>query len=254
MQAMKIRNISGGIILSLILGLSLCAQSRPELIKSIDHITTKDQLSEWLNYYYVHPRPDLVVSAMQFMSTQGKLQEANAKTPYCVFLANVFAANAAKVETWFGELRSGPEDQKSALALVLWMTDTKGSQSLLKSLSKEGSPTFQEYVTELAADDHRPDFLHDEINSPGFLDALWVSFLVSGDERYVKRVISALPLINDSDTGRMLIGGAAKWSLASNAFQHPKVMQICEAQLKELPDQQRAALAEVIQSAREQKK
>lgn len=251
---MRVRPILTAVVLLLVLGSGLCAQSRPELIKSIDRITTNDQLSEWLNYYYVHPRPDLVVSAMQFMSTQGKLREANAKTPFCVFLANVFAANTAKVETWFGELRSGPEDQKSALALVLWMTDTKGSEGLLKSLSREGSPAFQKYVNELAADDHRPDLLHDEINSPGFLDALWVSFLASGDERYVKRVISALPLINDSDIWRMLIGGAAKWSLASNAFQHPKVMQICEAQLKELPDQQRAALAEVIQSAREQKK
>jgi hypothetical protein len=251
---MNIRRTVSGLILSLVLGLNLCAQSRPELIRSIDKISTKEQLSEWLTYYYLHPRPDLVVSATQFMSAQGGLRKASATTPYCVFLANVFAANTAKVEAWFGELRSGPEDQKSALALVLWMTGTSGSQGLLRSLSREGSPTFQKYVNELAADDHRPDFLHDEINSPGFLDALWANFFASGDERYVKRVISALPLLNDSDTGRMLIGGAAKWSLASNAFQHPRVMQICEAQLKELPDQQRAALAQVIQSAKEQKK
>jgi len=252
---MNIRHILSGLVFPLVLGLSLCAQSRPELIKSIDRVTTEDQLSEWLMYYYLHPRPDLVVSATQFMSTQGALQKANVEMPFCVFLANVFAANAAKVETWFGELRTGAENQKSALALVLWMAGTSGSQDLLKSLSREGPAGFQKYVNELVADDHRPDFLHDEIKDPGFLDALWASFFASGDERYVKRIISALPLVQEkSDIERMLIGGAARWSLASNAYQHPKVMQICEAQLKELPAEQRAALAEVVQSAREQQK
>jgi len=248
---MKILHILGCAIFSLMLTLSLCAQSRPELISSIDRITTKDQLSEWLTYYYLHPRPDLVVSAIQFMSAQGELRKGNAQTPFCVFLANVFTANAAKIDTWFGELRSGPEDQQSALALVLWMTGTDSSQILLKSLRKEGSASFQKYVNELVANDHRPNFLHDEISSPGFLDALWANFFASGDERYVKRVIAALPLFNDSDASQMLIGGAARWSLASNAFQHPKVMQICEAQLKDLPIDQRPALAEVIKTAQE---
>ena len=103
---MNIRHIFSGLILLLVLGLNVCAQSRPELIKSIDRITTGDQLSEWLMYYYLHPRPDLVVSATQFMSAQGELREGHAATPFCVFLANVFAANTAKVEKWYEELRS----------------------------------------------------------------------------------------------------------------------------------------------------
>lgn len=252
---MKIRPILSAVIFLLVSGLGLRAQSRPELIKSIDRITTEDQLGEWLTYYYLHPRPDLVVSATQLMSRQGRLQETSVETPFCIFLSHVFATNEGQVGTWSAELRTGPEDQKKALALVLWMAGTSSSQDLLKSLSSQGSLIFQNYVKELLADNRRPDFLHDEISNPGFLDALWVSFFASGDERYVKRVINALQLLKtQGDTGKILIGGAAKWSLASNAFQHPKVMQICEAELKELPNEQRAALAEVIQSARDQKK
>jgi len=252
---MKIRHILGGVVVPLVLGLSLCAQSRPELIKSIDRITTEDQLNEWLTYYYLHPRPDLVVSAVQFMSKQGHLQEAHAQTPFCVFLAQVFSANAGELDTWFGQLRNGTEDQKSALALTLWMVGSGSSKALLKSLSGDGSGGFQNYVGELLADDHPPDLLHDDIGNAGCLDALWASFFASGDERYVKRIIGALPLMNvHGDTGTMLIGGAARWSLASNAFQHPKGMQICEADMKELPKDQQPALAAVIQSAKEQKK
>jgi hypothetical protein len=172
-----------------------------------------------------------------------------------VFLAQVSAANTGELETWFGQLRNGTEDQKSALALTLWMVGSSGSKALLKSLSSDGSGGFQNYVRELLADDHPPDLLHDDIDNAGFLDALWASFFASGDERYVKRIISALQLVNvHGDTGKMLIGGAARWSLASNAFQHPKVMQICEAEMKELPKEQQPALAEVVQSAKEPKR
>lgn len=251
---MNLRRLLSAIIVSLLFAYGLRAQSRPEIIKGIDKIATRDQLNEWLTHYYLRPRPELVVSAVQFMSKE-HLLEGNAQTPFCVFLAQMFAANTSRMESWFGQLRNGPEDQKSALALALWWVGSSDSKAYLKSLSKQGSDGFQNYVHELLADDHPPDLLHDEISDPGLLDALWASFFASGDERYVKRIISALPLINSSgDTGKMLIGGAARWSLASNAFQHPKVMQICEAELKELPEEQRPALAEVIQSARERKK
>jgi len=252
---MKIPSVVGALVLVLVSSLSVIAQSRPGLIKSIDRIATEDQLNEWLTYYYLHPRPDLVVSAVQYMSGQGLLLKPNASTPFCIFLANVFAANPAKVETWFEELRTGKEDQRSALALTLWRANTSGSESLLKALSKEGSAPFQQYVNELLADNHHPDLLHNEIDKPGRLDALWAGFFATGDERYVKRIIGALPLFQEKDdVGQMLIGGAAKWSLASNAYQHPKVMQICEAQLKELPPDQQAVLAEVIKTARERQK
>jgi hypothetical protein len=249
---MNLRRILRVVIVPLLLAFSLYAQSRPEVIRGIDKITTEDQLSEWLTYYYLHPKPQLVVSAVQFMSTQGHLQEGHAQTPFCVFLAQVFAANTSEIDTWFGQLRKGTEDEKSALALVLWMVETGDNKDMLTSLGKDGSAGFQNYVHDLLADHRPPDLIHDEIRNAGFLDALWASFFASGDERYVKRIISALPLVQEKgDVQRMLIGGAARWSLASNAYQHPKVMEICEAQLKELPADQRAALAEVIKTARE---
>jgi hypothetical protein len=252
---MKIRSILSAVIFLLAIGLELSAQSRPDVIKGIDKISTEAQLSEWVTYYYLHPRPDLVVSAVKFMSKQGHLQDAHAENTFCVFLARVFAANPADIGTWFNKLREGPEDQESALALVLWMVGSSDTNSLLKSLSGAGSDGFKNYVHELLADNHRPDYLHDEISSPEFLDALWVSFFATGDDRYVKRIISALPLLNaEGDTEKILIGGAARWSLSSNASQHPKVMEICEAQLKVIPEEQRPALAEVIQSAQERKK
>jgi hypothetical protein len=188
------------------------------------------------------------------MSKHGQFSEAEAQSPVCVFLAQVFAANAGKVESWFGQLNGGTEDQKSSLALVLWMVGSSGSYARLRSLGQVGSGGFQNYVRGLLADDHRPDFLHDAIKNAGFLDDLWASFFASGDERYVKRIIGALQLANvHGDTGKLLIGGAAKWSLTSNAFQHPKVMQICEAELNQLPEDQRITLTQVIQSAREHK-
>src|SRR5271166_2779772 len=143
---MSIRHNLSAVIVPIVLAFGSCAQSRPEVIKGIDKIGTEDQLSEWLTYYYLHPRPDLVVSATQFMSAQGLLLKPNTSTPFCTFLANVFAANPARVETWFEELRIGKEDQRSALAFTLWSANTTGSQGMLKVLSREGSASFQKYV------------------------------------------------------------------------------------------------------------
>ena len=104
-------------------------------------------------------------------------------------------------------------------------------------------------------DEHPPDFLKDTISSPSFLDALWGSFFATGDDRYVQRLISALPMLDTKgDVARMLIGGAAQWSLTSNAVQHPKVMEICEKELKTLPDDQKPTLEKIIESAREKRK
>src|ERR1019366_1352485 len=122
------------------------------------------------------------------------------------------------------------------------------------TVAKGGGPGFQEKVRVFSAK-QPPNLLKDEITSPQFLDALWASFFATGDERYVWRLISALPMVDTKgDVSKMLIGGAAQWSLTSNAIQHGRVMEICEAQLNTLPDDQKPALKKVIDSAREKRK
>jgi hypothetical protein len=48
---------------------------------------------------------------------------------------------------------------------------------------------------------------------------------------------------------RRLIGASARWSLTSNAVQHPKVLAICRSQLPQQPREVAAVLADVIKEA-----
>jgi hypothetical protein len=218
-------------------------------------VTTDEQLHEWLTYYYLHPRPDLTISAIHLMSKKGWLSKADSQSPLAAFLAQVFANNSDKTKAWLIELQSSTEDQKIMAALALWMAHTSNSVSLLESVATKGSPSYQDYVKKLLGDDRPPDFLKDTISSAGFLDALWGSFFATGDERYVQRLISALPMLDTKgDVTKMLIGGAAQWSLTSNAIQHPRVMEICETELNTLPNDQKPALRKIIESSREKRK
>lgn len=240
---------------TLVLISNCIGESNPTVIASAAEVTTEKQLDEWLMYYYLHPRPDLTVSAIHLMSKKGWLSKASSQSPVSSFLAQVFVSNSDKTKSWLTELRASSDDQKTMAALSVWMAHTSNSVSLLESAGATGSPLYQDYVRRLLMDDHPPDFLKDTISSAGFLDALWGSFFATGDERYVQRLISALPLLDTKgDVARMLIGGAAQWSLTSNAVQHPKVMEICEKELKTLPDDQKPTLEKIIESAREKRK
>ena len=250
----QLRNSMACAVFALALVSNCLGQSNPTVIASAADVTTEEQLHEWLTYYYLHPRPDLTLSAIHLMSKKGWLSKANPQSPLAAFLAQVFASNSDKTNAWLTELQASTEDQKIMAALALWMAHTSNSVPLLESMANKGSPTYQDYVRRLLGDDHPPDFLKDTISSAGFLDALWGSFLATGDERYVQRLISALPMLDTKgDVTKMLIGGAAQWSLTSNAIQHPRVMEICETELKKLPDDQKGALEKVIKNAREKK-
>ena len=95
-----------------------------------------------------------------------------------------------------------------------------------------------------------------EITSPAQLDALWVMFMVTGKVEPIRRLVGelrkrdgAMPLAEVKKLGRKptpeemkkimlaLIGGAADWSLASNAKQHKLVAYYLETMLirKEYP-------------------
>jgi|SRR5208282_113733 hypothetical protein len=222
----------------------------PVVFATPSTIDTREQLNEWMMHYYQHPQPDITVSAIEFMSREGTLSKAAAQPPIAAFLAQVFAQNPEKVQGWQTRLSAGGEDESRMMALAFWIS---GNEPLLKAMAGGPSASVAEYAKKLLSD-RAPDLLKDEITNAGFLDMLWGSFFATGDEQYVLRIISAVPLAKtEGDVTKMLIGGAARWSLTSNAVQHPKVMEICEAELKRLPDDQKPALQEVIKTAREKK-
>ena len=86
---------------------------------------------------------------------------------------------------------------------------------------------------------------------PGGLDDLWAAFFATGDTKYVKEIIEVLPWSEvRGDVNRLLTGGAARWSLASNAYQHGRVLALCQEVVSTFRGPTRRILEEIISQAR----
>jgi hypothetical protein len=108
-------------------------------------------------------------------------------------------------------------------------------------------------------------FVNVPVDHPLVLDALWGTFMATGEAAPVECIIAVLPWVWQLDSRntpqdaqgnrqldfRFLIGGAAEWSLSSNARQHPKVLAICEAVMGKTGDDKLAdALTRIVTSAK----
>jgi hypothetical protein len=86
---------------------------------------------------------------------------------------------------------------------------------------------------------------------PGTLDDSWASFFATGDAKYVRAIIEVLPWSEvRGDVNRLLTGGAARWSLASNAYQHGCVLAISEEAFATAAEPTKRILKEIVDQAK----
>jgi hypothetical protein len=71
----------------------------------------------------------------------------------------------------------------------------------------------------------------------------WGAFLASGDERCIVNVLTAL---GSDEPG---LATSARFALAQNAAAHPRVLDICRAQLDKQPESVRAELKAALNHA-----
>jgi hypothetical protein len=188
-------------------------------------ITCSDDLVQWMTYYYLHPQPDLLVPALLYADTSGLVDKGQA--PLTAFVSRIFANNPQRISGWTEQLKALSNHSKPMLWTALWWSNTaEGKQSLEGLVNTLDGTQATEVHSQMG---HAPEPLESmDIKTPEVLDELWGAFSATGDEKYVDRLISVLPWQNNAgDYMRMSIGAAARWSLTSNAQQHPAVMKAC---------------------------
>ena len=239
-------------------------QSHSERLQALTEISTVDDLGEWLTFYYQQPRPDLLFSALEFMSEQDLLEAGSVQMPVRAFLARVFVANPERIADWQEAVLRASIPVQAIFAVALWESGSAYSEEYLPGFVERGAPGSRDYVLGLIADNEHPDLLVDPITGPGQLDELWGSFFATGDAAYVERLISALQFLGSKPsvlqkllsklrmqpvTLRYALGRLAAWSLTSNAMQHPRVLEICEAKLSSFSGTHATALETIIADA-----
>ena len=169
--------------------------------------------------------------------------------PFIGFVAGVISRNPSKAESLAEQLTSLPEADQPVVILGIWYSTYPEAKPLLERLT-QSMPKHKEMIDHLLANG-RPSLMELPLEQgPWVLDALWGNFMATGDDAPVARIITALPCINvRGDVPRLLVGGAARWSLISNAIQHKPVMAACRKALTSQPKEVADVLREVIAEA-----
>lgn len=192
------------------------------------------EMQQWMTYYYLDPQPQHAVAylkplneALKASKGRSLADEAN-RGGLRSFYAKVFAQSDAAVRELEAVLATQPEDIRAFA---------------LEALRRCGTPECLRVAGATAA-------APDAGANTEQLDDVWASFMATGDERYVEAVASVLPLLKvRGDPALLVVGGAAQWSLASNAYQHSRVLDICRRIAATAEPETAAILREIVTSA-----
>lgn len=205
--------------------------------------------ARWFTYYYMNPEPDLVAEAILAASSHGSMKNGAKSPVFFGFLAGVLSKNPTMAKSISDKLLSLPENDQPALILGIWYSTHPDAKALLKEIATS-APHHHDMINHLLTGG-RLDLIDIPLEQGAWvLDALWGNFMATGDEAPVIRIISALPWINiRGDVSRLMVGGAARWSLISNAIQHPLVLELCHRNMETQPQEIKEVLRQVVAEA-----
>lgn len=192
----------------------------------------------WLENYYVNPQPERLPQAVQSLSRSGFLDK---NIPLSIgFLSTVFAKNPTRVDAWLLELNNLPMNHQRLIASALWQAGHPLGSEMLTVLSQYS--VVRQDITRLAASPSR-SLDETPVLSPQSMNLQWGAFLASGNQNHV------IAILDGMGSDRPTLDAAARVSLAQNAATHPRVMEICRAQLDRQPEAVRAEVRAALNQA-----
>jgi hypothetical protein len=226
-----------GVILSFVVSLGLCADL---------NFKSDNEFGEWMTFYYQNPSPERVPTALVYFCNSA-MYKSNATMPMAAFFSALFRKDSALMQKTFDEVSlNGIESAKIMFINILSLTNNAESKILLgKAQSAWQSERLQGIIARQLARPH-DDLYSISVDTPQVLDMLWASFFATGDDLPVQKIISVLHMSKDGHGEEIIVGGAANWSLKSNAQQHPKVLEICKKELLKAQGETKAILEEIV--------
>ncbi len=211
-----------------------------------------NELDRLSTFYYLEPRPESIPEVIAALSRRGYLSNEKSVVATMAFLSRIFRKENQQVEAWRSSFPPLSILEKRTIWLALWYADTPETDAIIRNEFQRENSSNRKMLQKLM--NQKPKAFEEmELDSTARVDMLWGAFLATGQEKFVIRVIEALPFTKvRGDSALMLVGGAARWSLISKASQHQRVMDICLEQMKRQPKEVKEILKEVIQVARAQ--
>lgn len=210
----------------------------------------QESVTKWIAFCYQNPEPSLIPAAVRYMSESGMLEKNGVIPPVIGFLDGAFKNNPENVSDWLDQTQGLEESHLGVVVLGPWYANLPVSQA-------ESYALLDQYPGLKRKSSFLPTGAPMAVEQiplgqgPWVQDALWGNFMATGSKVPVLRIAEALPWAEvKGDTGRLVVDGAARWSLASNAVQHQRVLVICERSVSEQPAEVATKLLEVIATAK----
>jgi hypothetical protein len=194
----------------------------------------------WLETYYLNPAPEELPRTIRRLAQSGYFEQPGHTALAIGFIATVFAQSPDRVDGWLVQLNGLSLRHNRLLACALWQAGHPLGPELLRLLS-QNSP-LREEVERLANLPSQP-IAETPVHSESSMNLQWGAFLASGDERHILCIFDAIGLDEPALTAK------ARLALAQNAAAHPRVLEICRAQLERQPEEVRGVLRAAVQAA-----
>lgn len=192
-----------------------------------------DELSSFVQGYYLHPQPERIADAIQSLGPSGYVQK-NA-WGFATFFGEIFAAHPDQLPRWKEYIARQDKPTRDFLQHSLDLGQSGGALAL-------------------------------KGHSPGLNDMYWGAFFATGSPAYIRRLIDELKYCDErQDLALFQAGATAKWSLVSNGETHPLVRktladaktgaskrtrEIIDRMLRQSPGDVRREMKEIIEQQR----
>jgi hypothetical protein len=196
----------------------------------------------WLTRYYENPRPDDLLVSVHQLSANGFFEQAGNTAMAIGFFTEVFANNPQRVRQWLDHTSDLPEAHRRILAAAAWQAGHPRGLALMREFSANDQKLVQIQVNDLLR--RGPYTVADTpVISESSLRLQWGAFLATGNDRHVVAMLNALGT-NERD-----LTLAVRYSIAQNAANHRRVLDICKAQLDRQPEAVRSEIRAALKDA-----
>lgn len=218
-------------------------------------LETQADVGQFLDTYYMKPRPQWITPAFEIMSKGPLLTNPAARGPLIVFIGTTTAANPQAVAPLVQLASTLTKEQAGVIYAGLWFANTDATRATLRQVSENSRDAEVRNGIDDLMRKQPPDLGNIPIDSPAILDMLWAQYLASGNTQALQRVISTLPwVMEQGKVERYVIGHAARESLIANCKRHPAVLKYCRDTIDGQPPEAQRVLEHVIDIATQGKR
>lgn len=210
----------------------------------------EDEFGKFVTYYYTNPQKEKVIPSINYYVNSPVYEKVDSRMTTAHFYAYILKTDTELTNKLFeNQNQSGTPNSKIFTLNILWLVNNDTSKNLIKKAKESWRDEATQNVVAKIEKTPVYDVLRNTPQTAEDLDSLWCVFFATGSEDAIKRIISVLHLREEGHGMEIIIGGAAQWSLTSNAVQHKRVLNILKNEAKKSTGITKKILEEIIKNA-----